>query len=84
MHVSNAIARDQLQHVLGVETRFEYDFAAAAERQHTVGIRRRMVHRPVHQDDLILTGLDAENDSADPCRGRLLFGRHRLAAYALG
>ena len=54
------------------------------ERQHAVGVRRRMVHRPVHQDDLIVVRLDAVGDGADPRRCRELFGPHRLAAHALG
>ena len=78
------MALDQLQHVLGIEARLEHDLAAAAERQHAVGVRRRMIHRPVHQDDLILVRLDAIGDAADPRRGRDLFRRHRLAAHALG
>ena len=84
VHVGDAMARDQLQHVFGIEARFEHDFAAAAERQHAVGVRRRMVHRPVHQDDLVVVRLDAIGDAADPRRGRLLFRLHRLAAHALG
>ena len=82
--VGDAMTFDQLQHVLGIEARFEHDCAAAAERQHAVGVRRRMVHRAVHQDDLILVRLDAIGDAADPRRGRGLFRRHRLAAHALG
>ena len=82
--VGDAMPFDQLQHVLGIEARFEHDGAAAAERQHAVGIRRRMVHRPVHQDDLILVRLDAIGDAADARRGRDLFRLHRLAAHALG
>ena len=62
VHMGDAVARDQLQHVLGVEARLEHDPAAVAERQHAVGIRRRMIHRAVHQDDLILPGLDAIGD----------------------
>ena len=62
------MARDQLQQVFGIEARFEHDVAAAAERQHAVGVRRRMVHRPVHQDDLVFVRLDAIGDGADPRR----------------
>ena len=84
VHMGDAVARDQLQHVLGVEAGLEHDLTAVAERQHAVGIRRRMVHRAVHQDDLILPRLDAIGDAADARRGRDLFGPHRLAAHALG
>ena len=84
VHVGDAMTFDQLQHVFGIEARFEHDGAAAAERQHAVGVRRRMVHRAVHQDHLILVRLDAIGDAADPRRGRGLFRRHRLAAHALG
>ena len=83
MHMGDAVARDQLQHILGIEARLEHDPAAVAERQHAVGVRRRMVHRAVHQDDLILVRLDAIGDAADARRGRDLFGPHRLAAHAL-
>jgi len=74
VHVGDAVARDQPQHVFGVEARLEHDPAAVAERQHAVGIRRRMVHRAVHQDDLILVRLDAIGDGADPRRCRDLLG----------
>ena len=82
--VGDTMTLDQLQHVFGIEARFEHDFAAAPERQHAVGIRRRMIHRAVHQDDLILVRLHAIGDAADARRGRGLFRRHRLAAHALG
>ena len=75
---------DQLQQVLGIEARFEHDGAAVAERQHAVGVRRRMIHRPVHQDDLVLVRLDAIGDAADALEAAQLFGLHRLAPHALG
>ncbi|GCC47826.1 hypothetical protein chiPu_0031941, partial [Chiloscyllium punctatum] len=83
MHVRDAVALDQLQQIFGIEARLEHDAAAVAERQHAVGMRGRMVHRPVHQDHLILVGLYAVGDGADAGGRRHLLGPHRLAPDAL-
>jgi hypothetical protein len=83
MHMGDAVAHDQLQHVFGIEARFEHDGAAVTERQHAVGIRRRMIHRAVHQDDLIFLWLKAIGDGADAFGRTELFRLHRLAAHAL-
>ena len=84
VHVGDAMTLDQLQQVLGIEARFEHDGAAAAERQHAVGVRRRMIHRAVHQDDLVLVRLDAIGDAADALRGGDLLGRIGLRRTPFG
>jgi hypothetical protein len=76
MHVGDAWRCDQLQQILGIEARLEHDVAAVAERQHAVGTRRRVIHRAVHQHDLVVLGLmpigdGATRSDAASCSGRI-------------
>ena len=74
---------DQPQQILGIEARLQHDGAAVAERQHAIGIRRGVVHRPVHQHDLVVVGRDAVGQRRDAFGGGELFGAHLPAPHAL-
>src|SRR5438445_608587 len=55
-----------------------------AERQHAVRVRRRVIHRAVHQHDLVVVGRNTVGEGGNALGGGELLGPHLAAPHALG
>ena len=82
------VAFDHLQQFFRIETRFEDDIGTDAEGIKSVGIGRRMIHRPGddghHLLRLAIGGVEAHHLADDGGPGHRLLGRRRRPAHAFG